>query len=138
MFNSITKADVRAVVSEEVNRALGVGEDSIREARESRKEADKLRRDIAELEHKKSLEEREIEHLVKMKEEKIAIETEKKSLDLQAKFDQKVMDLQKDYHEKVMKMLADEHAKMQEIYKQIMVRLPNVNLAIRKEIAEAQ
>jgi len=132
MFNSITKADVRSILREEL------GESEHLDKKKLEKEIEDLKHNIRELEHKKSLEEREIEHLVKMKEEKIAIETEKKSLDLQAKFDQKVMELQKDYHEKVMKMLADEHAKMQEIYKQIMTRLPNVNLAIRKEIAEAQ
>lgn len=132
MFNSITKADVRAAVQD----VLGT-EETV-DKRKLQKEIEELKHSIRELEHKKSLEEREIEHLVKMKEEKIAIETEKKQLDLQAIFDKKVMELQKDYHEKVMKMLADEHAKMQEIYKQIMTRLPNVNLAIRKEIAEAQ
>lgn len=136
MFNSISKADIRTIVQEVVEEALG-GEEGI-DKKELEKEIEDLNHKIRELEHKKSLEEREIQHLVKMKEEKIAIETEKKQLDLQALFDKKVMDLQKDYHEKVMKMLADEHAKMQEIYKQIMTRLPNVNLAIRKEIAEAQ
>jgi hypothetical protein len=136
MFNSISKADIRTIVQEVFDDVLG-GDEGV-DKKELEKEVEGLNHKIRELEHKKSLEEREIQHLVKMKEEKIAIETEKKQLDLQAMFDKKVMELQKDYHEKVMKMLADEHAKMQEIYKQIMTRLPNVNLAIRKEIAEAQ
>lgn len=127
---------IRNVIHEEISKALGDTE--ALDTKKLEKEIEDLKHNIRELEHKKSLEEREIEHLVKMKEEKIAIETEKKQLDLQAQFDKKVMDLQKDYHEKVMKMLADEHGKMQEIYKQIMVRLPNVNLAIRKEMSEAQ
>lgn len=129
-------SDIRRIVKEEIGAALP--ETDTVDAKELEKEIEDLKHSIRELEHKKSLEEREIKHLVKMKEEKIAIETEKKQLDLQGEFDKKVMTLQKDYHEKVMKMLADEHAKMQEIYKQIMTRLPNVNLAIRKEIAEAQ
>jgi hypothetical protein len=136
MFNSVSAVDVRRIIHDELKSALGDTEAVDKKKLE--KEIEDLKHSIRELEHKKSLEEREIEHLVKMKEEKIAIETEKKQLDLQATFDKKVMELQKDYHEKVMKMLADEHAKMQEIYKQIMTRLPNVNLAIRKDIAEAQ
>ena len=127
---------VRNVVRDEIKDALG--QDETVDKRKLQKEIEDLKHNIRELEHKKSLEEREIEHLVRMKEEKIAIETEKKQLDLQGLFDKKVMDLQKDYHEKVLKMLADEHQKMQEIYKQIMTRLPNVNLAIRKEVTEAQ
>ncbi len=67
-----------------------------------------------------------------MKEEKIAVETEKEKLRLQGEFDKKVMELQKDYHEKVLALLNKEHEKMQEIYEQIMTRLPNVNLAIRQ------
>lgn len=136
MFNSVTKTDIRNIIKQELESALG--ETEAVDKKKLEKEIEDLKHSIRELEHKKSLEEREIEHLVKMKEEKIAIETEKKQLDLQGEYDKKVMTLQKDYHEKVLKMLSDEHAKMQEIYKQIMIRLPNVNLAIRKEIADAQ
>lgn len=124
---------IRNVVKEEVDKALHNGEDNHAEKIALKKEIDGLKRNIAELEHKKSLEEREIEHLVKMKEEKIQIETEKKQLELQAEFDAKTMKLQSDYHEKVLKLLNDEHEKMQAIYKEIMTRLPNVNLAIRQE-----
>lgn len=135
MFNSLSKADIRSIVKDELESALGESEHVDKKKLE--KEIEDLKHTIRELEHKKSLEEREIEHLVKMKEEKIAIETEKKQLDLQGEFDKKVMALQKDYHEKVLALLNKEHEKMQEIYEQIMTRLPNVNLAIRKEVKEA-
>jgi hypothetical protein len=127
----LNRAEMEEVVKEVLDDVLGgaEGKDKI----ELEKEIEDLKKNIRELEHKKSLEEREIQHLVKMKEEKIQIETEKKQLELQASFDKRTMELQKDYHEKVLKLLADEHNKMQVIYKEIMTRLPNVNLAIRQE-----
>ena len=125
---------IRNIVKEEISNALG--ETETLDKKKLEKEIEDLKHNIRELEHKKSLEEREIEHLVKMKEEKIAIETEKKQLDLQGDFDKKVMTLQKDYHEKVLALLNKEHEKMQELYEQILVRLPNVNLAIHKSVKE--
>jgi chromosome segregation ATPase len=100
---------------------------------ELEKEKESLKKDIRELEHKKSLEEREIEHLVKMKEEKIEIETEKEKLKLQADFDAKTMQLQTDYHERVLKLLDEARKEMKVIHTEILQRLPNVNMSIRQD-----
>lgn len=124
----ITKQNLK----DSINEIFGTSEDNIKTRRTLEKEVVDLKRSIAELEHKKSLEEKEISHLVKMKEEKIQIETEKKRLELQGKFDEKVMNLQKDYHEKVLALLQEEHKKMEEIYSKIMERLPNINVSVKR------
>ena len=53
MFNIPKLWQIRNIVKEEVAAALGTGEDSLKEARTARAEADKLRREIADLRHEK-------------------------------------------------------------------------------------
>lgn len=132
MFNIPTLPEIRKVVEDEVKMALGTGEDSLKEARVARAEADKLRREIADLKHEKGLEEKEISHLVKMKEEKIEIETKKKELELQEKFMKDTAELQKKFHEKTVQLLEKHQAQFQDTYQKIMERLPNVNMEITK------
>lgn len=124
----LTKSNLK----DAINDIFGSSDDNIKTRRALEKEVLDLKRSIAELEHKKMLEEKEISHLVKMKEEKIQIETEKKRLELQGNFDKKVMELQKDYHEKVLALLQEEHGKMEDIYQKIMDRLPNVNVTMKR------
>lgn len=124
----ISEAKFRRAIHEEMSSG------DIHEKKRLEKEVEDLKHGIRELEHKKALEEKEIEHLVKMKEEKIAIETQKKQLEIDGKYQAEVMKLQTDYHERVIKLLKDEHDKIQQIYSEIMRRLPNVNLALRGEV----
>lgn len=87
---------------------------------------------IAELELKKRMEEEEIKHLVKMKEEKQFIEGQKKEIALQKEFQKKEMDLQSSYHKKVLETIEESRKESRELYTQIMNRLPNVNMEMKR------
>ena len=93
-------------------------------------EVSKLKKEIAELELKKTMERREIEHLVKLKEEKLSIEHQKKEVVLEKEFQQKEMKMQTEYHDKIMKAIEAARKEQQETYKEIMKRLPNVNVRL--------
>jgi hypothetical protein len=90
----------------------------------------KLKDELAELKTTKKMEEREIEHLVKIKEEKLNIEHQKREVQLQKEFQKKEMDLQTKYHDKIMAKIEDARKEQQGTYKEIMKRLPNVNVRL--------
>ena len=92
-----------------------------------------LKTELEELKLTKKLEELEIKHLVKMKEEKQALESEKNKNDLSKLFNDKEMALQTKYHEQVMGVITKEHEKLQALYKEIIGRLPDVNMTITKK-----
>ena len=93
-------------------------------------EVSKLKKEIAELELKKTMERREIEHLVKLKEEKLNIEHQKREVVLEKDFQKKEMKMQTEYHDKIMKAIEDARKEQQDTYKEIMKRLPNVNVRL--------
>ncbi len=87
----------------------------------------KLKDELADLQTTKKQEQRDIEHLIKCKEKKLELETKEKELALQEKYNEKLMELQKEYFEKVMAHIDAAKKDTQDIYKQILERLPNVN-----------
>lgn len=91
-----------------------------------------LKEEIAELQSKRKIEELELKHLVKMKEEKLALELEKGLNAQQKSFNEKEMALQTKYHDKVMKVIEDNVAKSQELYTEILNRLPTVTVDVKK------
>ena len=91
-----------------------------------------LKEELENLKLQKKMEETEIKHLVKMKEEKQAIELQKAMNDQNKSFNDKEMALQTKYHEKVMGVLEEGSKKLQEIYKEILGRLPNVNVEMKR------
>jgi hypothetical protein len=93
-------------------------------------EVSKLKRELAELELKKVMEQREIEHLVKLKQEKLEIEHQKREVVLQKEFQQKEMKMQTEYHGRIMTAIEAARKEQQETYKEIMKRLPNVNVRL--------
>lgn len=112
-------------IEKTIKKILSDGDDTALTAR-------KLREEVAELKFKKELEEKELKHLIKMKEEKQFIELEREKIKIQSEFQKKEMDLQSKYHDQVMEGLEKASQDMKEIYKEIMLRLPNVNMEIRK------
>ncbi len=94
-------------------------------------EIEGLKKELAELKLKKTMEEREIKHLVTLKEEKLTIEHEKKEIELQKKYQQKEMELQTQYHDKIMAAINEARVEMNTTYKEIMKRLPNVNVELK-------
>jgi len=125
----ISKKDLKKVIEE----TLGIGDSQEMTIKSLERDIKNLTREKAEIEFKKTLEEKELTHLVKMKEEKILIETQKKEIDLSKKFQEKEMELQKEYFEKVMGAVKDGQKKMEDIYTKILDRLPNVNMNISKK-----
>lgn len=89
-----------------------------------------LKDELADLKTTKKMETREIEHLVKIKEEKLNIEHQKQEVELQKDFQAKEMALQTEYHNKIMKAIEEARKEQQGTYKEIMKRLPNVNVRL--------
>lgn len=104
---------------EEVKKLIGPAE-----------EVSKLKKELKELQLQKTMEQREIEHLVKLKEEKLTVEFEKKEVGLQKEFQAKEMAMQTQYHDKVMVAIEKARKEQQDTYKEIMKRLPNVNVRL--------
>lgn len=125
----ITLDTLKKVLSDVVNGT----EDTRLQHQALKKEKADLEHRIRELEHKKELEEKELTHLIKMKEEKQFIEAQKKEIELQKRFNDKEMVLQTEYHKKNLDIISKEHADIKEIYKQIMERLPNVNVEVKRK-----
>jgi len=84
------------------------------------------------LKKKKDLEEMEIKHLIRMKEEKNKLELEQEKVKMEKSFQDKTMELQKNNHEEAMKLVVEGKKDLQEIYSQILSRLPNVNMTIKQ------
>lgn len=99
-------------------------------------EIEQLKKELAELKLKKTMEEREIKHLVTLKEEKLAIEHEKKTVQLEKQFQEKEMALQTRYHDKIMKAIDVARTEMNATYKEIMKRLPDVSVMLGGEKKE--
>lgn len=138
MFLKTLRQAVREVfMSDEVKKAVrswidesGNSQATVQSLKD---QAKNLEHKIRELEHKKELEETELDHLIKMKEEKQTLEIEKRSVALQKEFNQKEMDLQRKYHEQTVGIINKEHADIKDIYRQIMERLPNVNVELKRK-----
>ena len=85
----------------------------------------KLNEELEDLKLKKKIELQEIEHMVKMSKERNEISFEKKVAEVQSAKQKEIYDLQKGYYEKAMGDLKG-------LMEQIMARLPNVNMEIKK------
>lgn len=92
----------------------------------------KLKEELADLKTTKKIEERDIAHLIKCKEEKNAIEYQKKEVELMKTYQQREIQLQDNLHAKVMESLEKHKGELQKIYADIIARLPNVNVDIKR------
>lgn len=86
--------------------------------------------ELEDVKSKKKIELMEIEHLVKMKEEKNAIELEKKIVAMQKEFNEKEVQLLKNHQEKTLEMIATTKREFNDLYKEILSRLPNINATV--------
>ena len=132
MWFRIDTSKLGQAVKDAVTEALNNQETRYKKAGDLEKEIAKLKEEKGDLELKKRMEQEEIKHLVKMKEEKQLIEATKKELELRAEYQKKEMALQTQYHEKQIEQIDDARTEMREIYKEIMERLPNVNMEIKR------
>lgn len=124
----ITEKKLKRTLSE----LFGIEKNADTKVSTLKKEIRGLKDDLATLKTTKKMEEREIEHLVKMKEEKQVIEFEKKEVEQTKKYQDKEMELQKNYHDKVLTNINETHKDQKELYKEILKRLPDVNVEIKR------
>jgi hypothetical protein len=133
MFGKNSKEDLKIVLLDILGKPTEDIATLLKEAKERidpTEEVSKLKRELKELELKKTMEERETEHLVKLKQEKLSIEFERKEIELQKKYQAKEMTLQTEYHNKIIAEIQKGREEQQKTYAEIMKRLPNVNMRI--------
>jgi len=123
----LTKVVKRAIVE-----ALDEREKLSTDIHAARLEIAGLKEQLKELKTTKRMEERELEQLVKCKIEKQDLEHEKRRVSLQEEFNRKEMAQQTKYHEEKIAQLGKEQDRLEKLYTQILARLPNVNVDIRK------
>jgi len=93
----------------------------------------KLEQEIENIKSAKEVEDLNLKHLVKMKEEKNEIALEKAKLKIKAEYKDKELELLKANHTASMKLLDDGKKDLQDIYKNILAKLPQVNYDISEE-----
>jgi len=124
---------IRAL-EDEVKEVRREKEKIVLEAIQNKKTVEDLNKSIKDLQHKKKLEEEEILHKAKLAGEKRNIELEKAKSELEVKYQKKVTELTELFHKKVEERFSTEMANIKEIYKDIIKRLPDVNMAINKKM----
>ena len=96
----------------------------------------KLNDEIEGLRMKKRHEEQDIKHLSKMAEEKREIEFQKKEVELQKEYTEKLNDSLKEFHKKLEERFEEELKNFRGLYKDVIDRLPNIEVALNKNLNE--
>ena len=124
------------LIAEKIQAQIDSDMNEITQALDSKKQLEKdiskLTLELNEIKHQKKIEEEDLKHMVKMKEEALNIKFQKKELELQQKHDSEVATVKDEYRDKIETRLEQEGEKMLDMYKQVLDRLPNVNLEMRK------
>jgi predicted nucleic acid-binding Zn-ribbon protein len=123
---------ISKIVQAQVDSDLNEITSALESKKRLEKEISKLTLELTEIKHQKKLEEEDLRHMVKMKEEALNIKFQKKELDLQQQHDSEVATVKDTYRDKIETRLEDEGKKMLDMYNQVLDRLPNVNLEMRK------
>lgn len=97
-------------------------------------EARVAKEDLADLEHKKKMEDEDIKHMVKISKESQELEFKKKVMDVEAEKEQAIATVKDEYRDKMEKRLQTEVDNIKEMYSQILERLPNVTAKLRGDI----
>jgi DNA repair exonuclease SbcCD nuclease subunit len=137
----ISKSQFQAIIEKAVNKALEDSESDKKKALALREQIANLTKEkqtatdeLEALKLQKKHELRDIEHMVKLREEKQAVELERKTVAMQKEFQTKEMTLQTEGHAKIMAMLEKGREELSGVYKQIIERLPNVNMEIKRGV----
>jgi hypothetical protein len=85
------------------------------------------------LRQKKSMDEEMIAHKLKMREEQVEIDSTKKIAAAERGADKRVAEVKDKYRDKVETQLAKRGDELKELFKDILKRLPDVNLAIKQK-----
>ena len=98
------------------------------------KERGELKEEVEDLKIKRKVEDEQLKHLLKIKEEKMELEFQKKEVALEAKKQTEIAAVKDGYRDKVESELKTRHTQFQELYTQILKRLPDVNVALTGKV----
>ena len=126
MFGGSAPADIlaRAAKVDAMEKEL----DGLRDERR------KLKDEVEDLKSKRKVEDEQLKHLLKIKEEKMELEFQKKENALEAKKQGEIAAVKDGYRDKVESELKTRHTQFQELYTQILKRLPDVNVALTGKV----
>lgn len=97
-------------------------------------EVAKTKEELSDLQLRKKQELRDVEHMIKIKEEKLALESEKGTVKMQKDFQEKEQKLMAENHAAKLAILEQGKKDLQDVYKEILHRLPNVNVKMTKDL----
>ncbi len=95
---------------------------------EYKKQIRELKDEIADLKHEKKITEEDIKHMVRLREEKIEVENERKNLERDREKQEAIATVKDEYRDKLEARLHKEVENMKEMYSQILLRLPKVQV----------
>ena len=98
------------------------------------KEIRELKDQLEDLKSKKRREEEDIVHLVHIKEEKLGLKFKKKEMDLEAEYQTQLATNAKSFRDKTEKMLSNQNDDLKKMYTQVLDRLPDINVKMKKEL----
>ncbi len=100
-------------------------------------ENDELKTDNKRLSKKRQIEQEEVAHKLKMREEQVDMDAEKRIAEAERKAakdrDDGIAKVKDKYRDKLENQLEKRGDEMKEMYKEILTRLPDVNLAIKQK-----
>jgi Skp family chaperone for outer membrane proteins len=137
MFNNVIKKAVKEAIETITREANNKYADILRGVTKLEvieKQLRDAKDELADVKKEKELEMQEFEHLVKLKEErqKLALETER--VKLSGEYQKKEGELQKEYFDKTLKNIEKASYDIKDVYKQILERLPNVNVKMTGQV----
>lgn len=94
----------------------------------------KVRNELAELKQKKKMEDEDIRHLVKLKEGKLDMEHQKRLIEVEGEKDKAIATVKDQYRDKMEAELGKQIDRMQQMYGEILGRLPNVNVRLKGDV----
>jgi phosphoglycolate phosphatase-like HAD superfamily hydrolase len=101
-----------------------------------RKEAEKrvLKDDIADLKHKKKLEDEDIKHLVRLTKEKQEVEFERRVMTAEKEKDAAIAKVKDEYRDKVERQLSEQKNDIKGMYSEIMDLVPKIKVGLKGEV----
>lgn len=128
----LSKIFTKETIEKAIKVALTSERASILQEAGLKEEITKLKDQLENLKLDKKIEMRDIEHMVKVKEEKGKIELERKATEMEKDFVRKEMALLQSGHQQVLNLITENNNKLQTLYMEIISRLPNVNMEIKR------
>lgn len=135
------QADELTILVDKLKEIVGTG-DSVPELEkkifELKKEVSNLKfvkkEEVAEIKLEHDIADRDLKHLVKIKERQLNVTHQERVLTVKSEYKDKELELQREYFDKTIGQIEQARADMRDMYEQVLIRLPNVNMDIQKDI----